>query len=56
MRLHGTHPVDHPGVGSRDGTELLETARSRVDGSGVERPWSAVTDGGVAGAETPVDD
>jgi thioredoxin reductase len=42
--LHKAHLFNYPGVGSQDGTVLLETMRNQVDNFGVERTEAEVTD------------
>jgi thioredoxin reductase len=43
--MHKAHLFNYLGIGSRDGTAFVETARTRVDGFGVERrQGEAVTD------------
>ena len=43
--MHEAHLFDYPGIGSLDGTAFVETARTQVDGFGVERrQGEAVTD------------
>lgn len=47
--MHKAHLFNFPGVGSQDGSAFMETLRAQVDGFGVDRHETEVTDVAEAG-------